>query len=149
MKKLDLYKEDLKKRSTFYQIYIVLAFLFVMFGNFLLREKIQGQDHAMGFAIGLASGLEILLLYKLLKIRKALNDQKILKDMYIKENDEREKTIRLKSGAPIIAMLSTGIFVAAILAGFISNTVFITLIAVGLCQILVAIGLKLYWRNKI
>lgn len=149
MNKLDTYKKDLKKRRSLYQTYIVLAFLFVMFGNLMLREKIQGQDESMGFAIGLASGLEILLIYKVLKIEKALKDQKILKEMYILENDEREKAIKLRSGAPLIAMMSLSIFVVAILAGFISHTVFITLLVVGLCQSLLALGLKMYWKKKI
>lgn len=103
----------------------------------------------MGFVIGLASGLEILLIYKALKIEKALKDQKILKEMYILENDEREKAIKLRSGAPLVAMMSLSIFVVAILAGFISHTVFITLLAVGLCQVLLALGLKMYWKKKI
>lgn len=147
--KLDQYKKELQNRSAVYQIYIILAFLFVMFGNMLLRGKFQDQDASLGFATGLAAGLEIILIFRLFKIKNALKDEKILKESYIKEKDEREETIRLKSGYPTVLILSIGIFIAAILAGFFSKTVFYTLVTVGFCQVLVVLALKIYRKNKI
>ena len=94
-------------------------------------------------------GMELFCFGKVIKINKARDDYSLLRQMYIEENDERQILIRLKSGYPILTNLSLAIFLFAILAGFINKAVFVTLLSVGVFQLLVSKAIRLYWRRKI
>ena len=65
----------------------------------------------MGFLTGLVLGFNFICLYLICKTKKALQDKKLLKEMYIKEYDERERFIKLKSASFLISILAVGIFI--------------------------------------
>ena len=69
--------------------------------------------------------------------------------MYIKEYDERERFIKLKSASSIISILAVGIFIVSILASYINIVVFYTLAITGGFLLLVGLVLKFYWRKMV
>ena len=71
----------------------------------------------------------------------------LIKEMYIKEYDERERFIKLKSASSIISILAVGIFIVSILASYINIVVFYTLAITGGFLLLVSLFLKFYWRR--
>lgn len=146
---LGTYRADLKNKTWIYKAYIGLVFIFLLIGKFYLKEKLKNDDFLFGILHGFAIGIELFCFNKIIKIIKASEDIEILKQMYIKENDEREIFINLKSGFPVLVKLSIAIFIAAILAGFINKVVCLTLITVGICQLLISKVIKLYWSNKV
>lgn len=146
---LDTYSEELKSREKIYKFYISLAIIFIFIGEAFLKDKFAYNDFIFGFVYGLLIGMEIFCVGKVIKINKARDDYSLLRQMYIEENDERQILIRLKSGYPILTNLSLAIFLFAILAGFINKAVFITLLSVGVIQLLVSKAIKLYWTRKI
>lgn len=146
---LDTYREELKSREKIYKLYIGLALIFIFIGERLLKDKFAYNDFIFGFIYGLVIGMELFCVGKVIKINKARDDYGLLRQMYIEENDERQILIRLKSGYPILVNLSLAIFLFAILAGFINKAVFITLLSVGVFQLLVSKAIKLYWTRKI
>lgn len=146
---LDTYSEELKSREKIYKFYISLAIIFIFIGERLLKDKFAYNDFIFGFVYGLLIGMELFCVGKVIKINKARDDYSLLRQMYIEENDERQILIRLKSGYPILTNLSLAIFLFAILAGFINKAVFVTLLSVGVFQLLVSKAIKLYWRRKI
>lgn len=146
---LDTYSEELKSREKIYKFYISLAIIFIFIGEAFLKDKFAYNDFIFGFVYGLLIGMEIFCVGKVIKINKARDDYSLLRQMYIEENDERQILIRLKSGYPILTNLSLAIFLFAILAGFINKAVFVTLLSVGVFQLLVSKAIRLYWRRKI
>ena len=76
-----------------------------------------------------------------------LKDEDVLKEVYIREHDEREALIQMKSGLHVIPILSFIILICAMLVGFFNDIIFYTLVIVGIGQILIALALKIYWKN--
>lgn len=146
---LENYHEVLKKRERLYKSYINFALIFWGIGNFLLKDQARLNDSALGFINGLTLGIEIICVFWVFKIRKALKDDKILRELYIDEHDERKNFIKLKSGSNLIGKIALGIFVASILASYFNMVVFYTLVITGIFLILVSLSLKLYWRKMV
>ncbi len=111
---LENYHEVLKKRERLYKSYISFALIFWGIGNFLLKDQARLNDSALGFITGLTFGIEIICIFWVFKIRKALKDDKMLRELYIDEHDERKNFIKLKSGSNLIGKIALGIFVASI-----------------------------------
>ena len=139
----------MKKRERLYKSYISLALIFWGIGNFLLKDQARLNDSALGFITGLTFGIEIICIFWVFKIRKALKDDKMLRELYIDEHDERKNFIKLKSGSNLIGKIALGIFVASILASYFNMVVFYTLVITGSFLILVSLSLKLYWRKMV
>lgn len=146
---LENYHEVLKKRERLYKSYISFALIFWGIGNFLLKDQARLNDSALGFINGLTLGIEIICVFWVFKIRKALKDDKILRELYIDEHDERKNFIKLKSGSNLIGKIALGIFVASILASYFNMVVFYTLVITGIFLILVSLSLKIYWRKMV
>lgn len=146
---LENYHEVLKKRERLYKSYISFALIFWGIGNFLLKDQARLNDSALGFINGLTLGIEIICIFWVFKIRKALKDDKMLRELYIDEHDERKNFIKLKSGSNLIGKIALGIFVASILASYFNMVVFYTLVITGSFLILVSLSLKLYWRKMV
>ena len=145
---LENYKDVLKKRERLYKSYISFVLIFWAIGNFLLKNQARLNDSALGFVNGLILGI-VICVFWLFKIRKALKDDKILRRLYINENDERKNFIKLKSGSNLIGKIALGIFVISILASYFNMAVFYTLVITGTFLVLVSLLLKLYWRKML
>ena len=146
---LENYHEVLKKRERLYKSYISFALIFWGIGKFLLKDQTKLNDSALGFINGLTLGIEIICVFWVFKIRKALKDDKMLRRLYIDEHDERKNFIKLKSGSNLIGKTALGIFVASILASYFNIVVFYTLVITGIFLVLVSLSLKLYWRKMV
>jgi hypothetical protein len=83
------------------------------------------------------------------RLRKIVKNPTELQKLYNKENDERLALIRQKSGMPIIMITSGIMILAAVVAGYINETVFFTLIAAAMAQIVISLAVKVYYMRKI
>ncbi|ACV28766.1 Uncharacterised protein [Anaerococcus prevotii] len=146
---LENYNEVLNKRERLYKSYISLALIFWGIGNFLLKDQARINDSALGFINGLTLGIEIICVFWVFRIRKALKDDKILRKLYIDEHDERKNFIKLKAGYNLIGKIALGIFVISILASYFNMVIFYTLVITGIFLIILSLLLKLYWIKKI
>ncbi|MDY2928663.1 hypothetical protein [Anaerococcus sp.] len=117
-------------------------------GNFLLKDQARINDSALGFVNGLILGVEIICVFLVFRIRKALKDDKILRRLYIDEYDERKTFIKLKAGSNLIGKIAIGIFSISILASCFDMLVFYTLVITGIFLIIISLLLKLYWIKK-
>lgn len=122
---LENYHEELKKRERLYKSYISFALIFCGIGKFLLKDQTKLNDSALGFINGLTLGIEIICVFWVFKIRKALKDDKMLRRLYIDEHDERKNFIKLKSGSNLMGKIALGIFVISILASYFNTVVFL------------------------
>ena len=146
---LENYHEVLKKRERLYKSYISFALIFWGIGKFLLKDQTKLNDSALGFINGLTLGIEIICVFWVFKIRKALKDDKMLRRLYIDEHDERKNFIKLKSGSNLMGKIALGIFVISILASYFNMVVFYTLAITGIFLVLLSLLLKLYWRKMV
>lgn len=80
---------------------------------------------------------------------KALRDEKKLRQLYIQEHDERMIAIRQKAGYPMVVILSVGVAAAAVVAGCFNELVMETLLTVAVVQLLVSMGLKIWYTHKL
>jgi hypothetical protein len=149
---MEQYRETLKKRmgemgglNAVALLFIILTgrYEFVAAGS---NENIS--DYIYGFQTGIFISVQIFVLLTIGKYRLALKDSQKLKELYIKENDERAKLIRDKIGGAGFILAISVIAVAAIISGFFNETVFFTLSATLCFLVLVMLTLKLYYRKK-
>ena len=107
------------------------------------------QSMWRGMTMGMSAGIMIVLIVFLVRNILALKDEKRLKKLYVEANDERE--IQIWTAARSTAMqifLMFGV-VAAIVAGYFSMTVSITIIACMFIQSMIGMGCSMYYRMKL
>lgn len=149
MMNLENYQLVLRKRLRQYKAYIGFALIFWAIGNIILKDYSSISDSTLGFINGLTLGIEIVSVFWVFRIRKALKDDNLLKELYIKEFDERENLVKLKSGSILISKIAITTFLVSIIASFFNIVVFYTLVITGIFLILVSSLLKVYWRKII
>lgn len=111
-------------------------------------ESEQATDFVSGFQLGLLIALLIACLANLVKYNKALKDEKLLKQLYYKEHDERECYINQQVGKSSMSILTVVMVIATIIAGYFNFTVFLTMIGVTFLQLIIQILLKWYYTNR-
>ena len=146
---LENYQLVLRKRLRQYQAYIGFALIFWAIGNIILKDYSNISDSTLGFINGLTLGIEIVSVFWVFRIRKALRDDNLLRELYIKEFDERENLVKLKSGSILISKIAIAIFLVSIITSFFNIVVFYTLVITGISLIMVSLFLKLYRRKTI
>jgi hypothetical protein len=112
-------------------------------------ENSHWQSMWRGIVMGMSVGILIVLIAFLIRNILALKDEKRLKKLYVETNDERE--IQIWTAARSTAMqlfLMVGV-VAAIVAGYFSMTVSITIIACMFLQSMTGLFCMLYYRIKL
>lgn len=155
---MENFKDKLKVQNISNAICIVILALFNilrllswsgLIPNLVPAVNDEGWVNAWnGFATGATTSMLVFMTVALIRNLKALKDEKALKKLYIKENDER--TIQIWTSARAAAFqtfLLLGI-VATIIAGYFNITVFITIAATLFCASMVVIGFSFYYSNK-
>ena len=107
------------------------------------------QSMWRGIITGMSTGIMIVMIAFLIRNILALKDEKKLKKLYVETNDERE--IQIWTAARSTAMqifLMVGV-VAAIVAGYFSMTISITIIACMFLQSITGFFCMLYYRIKL
>lgn len=90
-------------------------------------------DFISGFIVGL---LLVLVVYTI-RLRNKYKNTTELEKFYIKEHDEREILIRMKSGSNVIRFLSLILLVISIPIGYINEPIFFTIVAVIFFNLLI------------
>jgi hypothetical protein len=112
-------------------------------------DDIHWQSRWRGIMMGASWGLLVMQIAFLVRNILALKDEKRLKKLYVETNDERE--IQIWTAARSTAMqlfLMVGV-VAAIVAGYFSMTVSITIIVCMFLQSITGFFCMLYYRIKL
>ena len=112
-------------------------------------DNTHWQSMWRGIITGMSFGIMIVMIAFLVRNILALRDEKKLKKLYVETNDERE--IQIWTAARSTAMqlfLLVGV-VAAIVAGYFSMTVSITIIVCMFLQSMTGLFCMLYYRIKL
>lgn len=111
-------------------------------------EDSRWQSMWRGFLSGAAIALLAMMLFGLIRNLRALQDEKALKKLYIRENDER--AIRVWTSARAAAcqtFLILGL-VAIIVAGYFNIVVSLTILACVLSCSFIGLFFKIYYSQK-
>lgn len=101
-----------------------------------------------GFVSGVAMGICLLLVVGIVINTIALRKEAFLKKLFVNETDERVKAIAEKGKSSGATVFAVALFIVAIVSGFFSVTVCITLIACTFALSLFMSFGKLYYCKK-
>lgn len=146
------YKHTLKNRLKLLIGLNVLAIACICATLWLSQTINNGEEMlngmVTGFQVGIFFGLQMIMVIQIVRYRKALKNEQLLKAMQIHETDERSKWIQGKIGSTGFQISVGGILFTSILAGFFDQTVFLTLFGVTFFIVSVKFSLKIYYMNK-
>ena len=156
---MELFRDKLKMQNLVIAIccFILAVFSFLaaagQAGIIGFMEPATDNSHWQsmwrGIITGMSFGIMIVMIAFLIRNILALQDEKKLKKLYVETNDERE--IQIWTAARSTAMqlfLMVGV-VAAIVAGYFSMTVSITIIVCMFLQSMTGLFCMLYYRIKL
>lgn len=149
---MDKFRRSIKTRMyTGVVIILICAALIILdqVGFFDNSEFFRKYENISAFQLGFLVGISLVALFNMFRLRKIVKNPTELQKLYNKENDERLALIRQKSGMPIIMITSGIMILAAVVAGYINETVFFTLIAAAMAQIVISLAVKVYYMRKI
>lgn len=145
---MEKFKAVLIKRLKLACLYNILVLVLIALGYFLGR-KINAPSLIVGFDVGFCIGLQIVMLYFMRQYRTALKNDAKLQELYIAENDERNKFIQAQIGGTGINIILSGLALGTVVSGFLNKTVFFTLLCAMLLSALVKLSLKVYYNKKV
>ncbi len=133
--------------ACIYDVLLITLVVILQFTSFGAKE---GSMQALGQSFGMGAGTGILLvtLYFVRKYAIVLRNEDKLKALYIEEKDERKSFIYAKIGGSSMNFIIMSATLSTIVAGYLNETVFVTLIAVTLFISLVRGFLKIYYNKK-
>ena len=153
---MEQYKEKLRVQNILLAISCVILASFTILGflaelGIVNLTPIVGDSHWQsrwrGFISGASFGILALMLFGLVRNLRAMKDEKKLKKLYIKENDERMEQIYIHArSAAMSAFLIFGL-VAIIAAGYFNVAVSVTILGCVLTGSLLSMAFKLYYSK--
>ena len=151
---MKLYKEKLKLENKILAVIaaILLLFAVLSIAGLISLSPVAGDSHWQsrwrGFVCGASMGILGLILFGLVRNIRALKDEKKLKQLYIKEHDERTIQIWTAARAESTRVFLLAGLAACIIAGYFSITVSLTILVCILVHSLLGLGFKIYYSKK-
>lgn len=144
---MELFKKKLKTRIVLLCAVLLLFVAIPLYNQFGASDTLK-DSLAFSFQCGFSAAGSLALVFWLMKYRTALKDEAKLRLLYNEEKDERMSAIRAKAGIPMVLILSMTLVLGGMIIGYFNETVFVVLIGVALFQLLVSLGVKLYYKVK-
>lgn len=149
---MEKFRKKIKQRMFWGTVLVVFALSLSILdqtGLLFEIEFIKKHENLSNFQIAFVMVISIIAIFMIMKYKKALKDEAKLQILYNQENDERLQLVRQKSGMPMVMITSTIMIFAGIVAGYLNETVFHTLIAASLAQLTMCSFAKIYYMKKI
>ena len=144
---MEQYRKNLKIRIALFGVTVLIFAVILIYNQFGATDALK-DSLAFSFQCGFSAAGALVLVFWMMKYRSALKDEAKLRILYNEENDERMKAIRAKAGVPMVLILSLALVLAGMIIAYWNETVFVVLIGVALFQLLVSLGVKLYYKIK-
>lgn len=149
---MDKYRRKIKSRMVLGRIICAFSAGIAILDQLGIIEQlgfVKKYKLLSAFQLGFLIGIALVAVFMMFKMSNALKDETKLKVLYNEEHDERLGVIRQKSGMPILAITSCFMIFAGIIAGYVNEIVFFTLIAAAVFQITFSALIKLYYMKKL
>ncbi len=138
------FKKKVEKRALISSI-LCSSSLAVYFALRFLTKN--ASDFGQGLAMGVWIGMEFVAVVNTVRLFATLKSEKALKELYIKENDERNKAIERETSQKSMLISSVGIAAGAIVSGFFDVKVCAVLCAVLAFIALVITCMRAYYNK--
>ena len=154
---MEFYKEKLKVENRIFTVIAIILVLFIVLSftaeaGLISLSPVTGDSHWQskwrGFVCGASMGILGLIIYGLVCNIRALKDEKKLKKLYIKNHDERTIQIWTTARAEAMRLFLVIGLVAAVIAGYFSITVSLTVLACIVSLSLLGFCFKVYYSKK-
>ena len=141
---MEEFRSKLKTKIMLCRILIVVLLIIFIVLKILEHRKVLHGDTNIGF---FSTGI-IVLVMNIMRMKKALRDEKALKEWYIRNTDERVISIQLKA-ANFTALFTIFLFCIGMMgASYINDTVAYTLAAASGIYVLIYLGSLAYFNKK-
>lgn len=138
------FRNKIRKRVRVYTLLSVISLTGVV-----LLTVFGRNNYGFNATSGFFGGLLGVSLVNVIQSKKALKDEKRLKELYIRKNDERYIRIERETSATMFNVVLIGLSTATIVSNFFSTTISSTL-SVCLAFILVVYAaVSVYYNKKI
>ncbi|MCM1357775.1 MAG: hypothetical protein NC205_04205 [Prevotella sp.] len=144
---MEKYRKNLILRILVLSFVVLLAAGLGIFNVFGTNENIK-ENVIFSFQCGFITGLGLASVLLIIHYSKAVKDSDKLNLLFNKENDERLKYIKSKSGMPMLLITSMIMIFSGTIFGYFNTTVFYTLIVASMCQLLIAGIVKMVYMKK-
>ena len=144
---MEQFRKKIKTRMLLISIVLLVFVAILLYNQFGASDALK-NSLAFSFQCGLSASGSLVLVFWLVKNQRALSDEAKLRLLYNQENDERMSAIRANAGIPMVLILSMTLVLGGMIIGYFNETVFVVLIGVALFQLLVSLGVKLYYMRK-
>lgn len=154
---MEQYKDKLKTDNIILSICIVILAAFSLLGfaaeaGWISLTPTAGDSHWQsmwrGFMSGAALGLLGLMLFGLISNLLAMKDEKKLRKLYIKTNDERQTQLFQNARSTAMSIFLIFGLIAVIVTGYFSVTVSMTLLICVLFCSSLCLWLKIIYSKK-
>ena len=159
MDNMKQYREKLKLQNAVIAVCCAVLAIFCFlaaaseFGLISLLTPAVADNHWQsmwrGFISGASVGVLALMIVGLVRNILALHSDDALKKRYVKDHDERTIQIWTSARALSMQIFLLGGLVAAVVAGYFSMTVSLTILVCVLVHSLLGLGCKLYYSQKL
>ena len=153
------YKDKLKITNTFLIVGCVVLAVFIVLAIgselnwFHILTPVAGDGHWQsswyGFITGTSCGVFALMLVSLIRNCRALKDERKLKKLFVKENDERTIQIVTLARNTAMQLLLLGGLIAVVITGYFSITVSLTILACIFTASVTSLLLVGYYSKKL
>ncbi|MBO7474342.1 MAG: hypothetical protein J6U00_10170 [Ruminococcus sp.] len=122
---------------------VVLIIIFIVLKILEYRKVLHGDTNIGFFSTGI-----IVLVMNILRMKKALRDEKSLKELYIRNTDERVISIQLRAANSTSLLTIFLLCIGMMVSSYINDTVAYTLaVALGI-YILIYLSSLVYFNKK-
>lgn len=142
---MDNFRKKVEWRFKLYTTLCLCGLALYFMLTFLTKNA---SDFAQGISMGVFVGMEVVAIYNLARTYAALHNEEKLKQMYIKETDERNIAIQKETSQKGLTISTMGTSIAAIVAGFFDEKICFSLVAVLLFSALMTIIVNAYYNRK-
>ncbi len=150
---MEKYKNRLKKNLMYMGFMLILGGITVICGLLGFFEKYRPEgnfgDFLSGFQAGVFIAFMLIGVYYNVRFLIALNNDETLRQMYIRDTDERNIKISEMTGIKLQKSVCYPLLLASAIAGYFSAEVFFTLISVILFISIITIVRKVYFNKTI
>ena len=141
---MENYKKTLKIRIALLAAILLLAAGMGVYDVFWAQAESVAFDFQCGLVMGIGAGALVLII----RYRRMMADERRLQMFFNAENDERRKAIQAKAGLPMILVTSFLMMLAGSFIGYFNVVVFYTLFVAAMCQLLLAVAVKLIYLRR-
>ena len=147
---MEEFRKKLQKNNRIYRLYIVVSILCIVgiIAFHIINGRTEQGSGPQSGIIGFFAAMVFVSLIQISRNKKALNDEKLLKDLYIRNTDERNNQIFKEAGKTSFLITIAGLSAATLLSDYYNHIVSATLSCCMGFIMLVYLGVTLYYRKK-